>query len=75
VTAAADLASDVTYLEAVSRAVADTSAKLVTDVTDLRARLEKLLLFVWRWKLQESSRLPARMLRQLWQRASLPILK
>jgi hypothetical protein len=38
----ADLARDVTYLETISRAVADTSAKLVADVTDLRARLEKL---------------------------------
>ena len=37
-----DLAHDIVYLETISRAVADTSAKLVADVIDLRARLEKL---------------------------------
>jgi hypothetical protein len=37
-----DLAHDVTYLETISRAVAETSAKLMADVVDLKARLEKL---------------------------------
>jgi hypothetical protein len=37
-----DLAHDVVYLETMTKAIADTSAKLVADVVDLRARLERL---------------------------------
>ncbi len=38
----ADLAHDVTYLETISKAVANTSASLVNDVLDLKARIEAL---------------------------------
>lgn len=39
---AADLAKDVTYMETMAKALANTSANLVGDVADLRARLEKM---------------------------------
>lgn len=38
----ADLAKDVTYMETMAKALANTSANLVNDVVDLKARLEKL---------------------------------
>jgi len=42
----ADLAHDVTYIETMAKALANTSANLVNDVADLKSRLEKLPVIV-----------------------------